>query len=112
MNKLEILNDHIGEDFLNLNFDKNKLFKNLLDINQNIFINQDNLNKWLNNYGSDSSIKPTIILNNIDFVNFKYLEKYLNKFYFIILTSNIFEIASNFEELEQCAIVEKIMVFL
>ncbi|AXE60905.1 hypothetical protein DA803_02260 [[Mycoplasma] phocae] len=105
--ELEKINNQIDPNFLNLNFDKSKLFKNLLDINQDAFINKDNLDKWLNNYGTDSSSKPIIILNNLDFVNFQYLTKYLSKFYFIILTNNIFKVANNFDELEQCAIVER-----
>ncbi|QJG66135.1 hypothetical protein HGG64_00090 [Mycoplasma phocoeninasale] len=106
VSEFEAINDKISKNFLNINFDKSKLFKSLLDINQDIFIDKDNFDKWLDNYGSDSLSKSVIILNNLDFANFQYLEKYLNKFYFIIFTSNIFQLAANFEQLEQCAIVE------
>ncbi|QKT05116.1 hypothetical protein [Mycoplasma sp. OR1901] len=98
LNSLDVVNRKIGGNLLNLNFDKVKILKSLISLDDSIFIDKEMLLNWMDNY--DSTTKPFIILNNINFINVSLIEKYINKFNILIITNDLFNFVDEYEELE------------
>ncbi|WP_369086078.1 hypothetical protein AB5V95_01345 [Metamycoplasma spumans] len=103
----EILNFYtnlVAEDFIYINLDKAKLVKFLFQLNDQKLINKDILFKFFDL--SNQLDKQLVIITNFDNINISELVAYTNKFNFIILTNNIWDICNSFEELEVCSIFD------
>ncbi|MCU4706726.1 hypothetical protein [Mycoplasma sp. CSL7503-lung] len=101
-NSLDLINNQVGENLLDLNFDKIKILKSLISFNDSIFIDETTFLKWMDNY--DSTIKPFVILKDLNFIKISKLEKYINKFNILIINNDLFGLVNEFQELEICSL--------
>lgn len=94
--KISKFNNQINSEFLSLKLDKGKILSAIFNIDDESFINEDELNLFFEN-NKNSSDKKLIILCNIGWLNINKILKYSNYYNFLIITSNFPDFFENYE---------------
>ncbi|WP_373441174.1 hypothetical protein [Metamycoplasma equirhinis] len=107
-NVAQQMNFSIGlENFLNVNLDFTKLIKDLFDVNELSFIDNEIFFNWLKKSKDLSSNKKTIIIKNIDWIKISELVKYVDFYNFIVLSNNPLFVCDECKQLEICFFQEE-----
>lgn len=97
-----VCNQKITNNFINVNVDWSKAYKNFFEINNELFVSTDTLFNWIDY--QNCLEKKVIIFQNFDKLKISDLYKFTSKFNFILLTDDILKNCEKFEEFELCSI--------
>lgn len=95
-NKISRFNSEMNSEFLSLKLDKNKMLSAIFDLDDESFVNEDELNLFLEN-NKNSNEKKLIIFCNINWLNINKILKYTNYFNFLIITSDFTDFFKNYD---------------
>ena len=85
---IENINAEIGNDFLSLKNDQNKLLQTLIEINSDVFLNLKDFLFFLNTNELNDE-KFTFIINDVSWLKIDGIKRYANIYNFIFLTNDI-----------------------
>lgn len=94
-NKISKFNGEINSEFLSLKLDKNKILAAIFNLDDESFINENELNLFLEN-NKNSDDKKLVILCNINWLNINKILKYSNYFNFLVITSDFTDFFENY----------------
>lgn len=94
--KISKFNSEINSEFLSLKLDKSKILSAIFDLDDESFMNENELDLFFEN-NKNSSDKKLIILCNISWLNINKILKYSNYFNFLVITSNFPDFFENYE---------------
>ena len=85
---IENINAEIGNDFLSLKNDQNKLLQTLIEINSDVFLNLKDFLFFLNTNELNDE-KFTFIINDVSWLKIDDIKRYANIYNFIFLTNDV-----------------------
>ena len=85
---IENINAEIGNDFLSLKNDQNKLLQTLIEINSDVFLNLKDFLFFLNTNKLNDE-KFTFIINDVSWLKIDDIKRYANIYNFIFLTNDV-----------------------
>ena len=85
---IENINVEIGNDFLSLKNDQNKLLQTLIEINSDVFLNLKDFLFFLNTNELNDE-KFTFIINDVSWLKIDGIKRYVNIYNFIFLTNDV-----------------------
>lgn len=94
-NKISKFNGEINSEFLSLKLDKSKILAAIFNLDDESFINENELNLFLEN-NKNSDDKKLVILCNINWLNINKILKYSNYFNFLVITSDFTDFFENY----------------
>ena len=85
---IENINAEIGNDFLSLKNEQNKLLQTLIEINSDVFLNLKDFLFFLNTNELNDE-KFTFIINDVSWLKIDDIKRYANIYNFIFLTNDV-----------------------
>ena len=104
-----VCNQKITNNFINVNVDWSKAYKNFFELNNELFVDKDIMLSWID-YQTNLE-KKVIIFQNFDSLKISDLYKFTSKFHFILLTNDILKNCEKFEEFEMCSIYKSQKIY-
>lgn len=95
-NKILEFNSELNSEFLSLKLDKSKLLSAIFNLNDESFINENELNLFLEK-NKNSNDKKLIIFCNICWLSINKILKYSNYYNFLVLTSDFADFFKNYD---------------
>lgn len=94
-NKISEFNKEMNSNFLNLKLDKNKVLSAIFEIDDESFVNENELDLFLEN-NKNTNDKKLIIFCNISWLNISKIIKYQQYFNFVVITSDFTNFFENY----------------
>ncbi len=94
--RISKFNNEVNSNFLSLKLDKTKILSAIFDIDGDSFMNENELNLFLEN-NKNTNDKKLIVLCNIKWITMNKILKYLNYYYFLIITSDFTSFFKNYK---------------
>ncbi|MFL1058397.1 hypothetical protein ACJONP_03710, partial [Mycoplasmopsis synoviae] len=101
-----LLNNKIGFEFVSIEENNSKYLKYLFNLENDKFIDNKSLIKWMKNQKYNNQ-KINLIIKNFDFVLINELIKFSNNFNIIVLTNDFFKHINNFDYIESVALTNE-----